>query len=139
MKFDSLYQQVFLIEQDEVAPEEAPTPEEELPPQEDGIASPDSINVEPAPVFAGVDAGGIQTYKTQLQQFADSMQNTDAECLQKLVNDLDYPGSLYMGISRELASRIIKIASDAKEIVTILDGFVINSIKRKRDIATGQK
>jgi hypothetical protein len=139
MKFDSLYQQVFLIEQDEVAPEETLTPEEELPPQEGGQASPDSINVEPAPVFAGVDAGGIQTYKTQLQQFADSMQNTDTECLQKLVNDLDYPGSLYMGISRELASRIIKIASDAKEIVTILDGFVINSIKRKRDIATGQK
>lgn len=139
MKFDSLYQQVFLIEQNEVAPEETLTPEEELPPQEGRQASPDSINVEPAPVFAGVDAGGIQTYKTQLQQFADSMQNTDAECLQKLVNDLDYPGSLYMGISRELASRIIKIASDAKEIVTILDGFVINSIKRKRDIATGQK
>jgi hypothetical protein len=139
MKFDSLYQQVFLIEQDEVAPEEVPAPEEELTSSESGVASPDSINVEPAPVFAGVDAGGIQTYKTQLQQFADSMQNTDAECLQKLVNDLDYPGSLYMGISRELASRIIKIASDAKEIVTILDGFVINSIKRKRDIATGQK
>jgi len=139
MKFDSLYQQVFLTEQDEVAPEEVPTPEEEVSTGEGGVATPDSINVEPAPVFAGVDAGGIQTYKTQLQQFADSMQNTDADCLQKLVNDLDYPGSLYMGISRELASRIIKIASDAKEIVTILDGFVINSIKRKRDIATGQK
>ena len=140
MKFDSLYQQVFLLEQDEVAPEETVTPEEEPSTGgEGGIATPDSINVEPAPVPASVDAGGFQTYKTQLQQFADSMQNTDAECLQKLVNDLDYPGSLYMGISRELASRIIKIASDAKEIVTILDGFVINSIKRKRDIATGQK
>ena len=139
MKFDSLYQQVFLLEQDEITSADEATPEEEIAPQEGGVATPDSIEVEPAPVFAGVDAGGIQTYKTQLQQFADSMQNTDAECLQKLVNDLDYPGSLYMGISRELASRIIKIASDAKEIVTILDGFVINSIKRKRDIATGQK
>lgn len=139
MKFDNLYKQVFLVEQDEPVNPDITPEEEEVVPQEGGVATPDSINVEPAPIPPRVDTSGIQTYKTQLQQFADSMQNTDAECLQKLVNDLDYPGSLYMGISRELASRIIKIASDAKDIVTILDGFVINSIKRKRDIATGQK
>ena len=136
MKFDHLYNQVFLIEQDEEVPEQTP---EETPAPESGIATPDSINVEPAPISPRADAGGIQTYKTQLQQFADSMQNTDTDCLQKLVNDLDYPGSLFGGISRELSSRIIKIASDAKEIVTILDGFVINSAKRKRDIAAGQQ
>lgn len=136
MKFDHLYNQVFLIEQDEEIPEQ--TPEDEIAPSEGGVATPDSINVEPAPVLGGTDASGIQTYKTQLQEFADSMQNTDTECLQKLVNDLDRPGSLFMGISRELSSRIIKIAGDAKEIVTILDGFVINSAKRKRDIAAGQ-
>lgn len=135
MKFDHLYNQVFLIEQDEEAPEQMP---EEIPAPEDGVATPDNYNVEPAPVVSGADASGIQTYKSQLQEFANSMQNTDTECLQKLVSDLDRPGSLFMGISRELSSRIIKIASDAKEIATILDGFVINSAKRKRDIAAGQ-
>jgi hypothetical protein len=138
MKFDSLYKQVFLLEQDEPVNPDVSSEEEQGAPVSDGIPEPDNYSVEPAPLVAGSDSSGIQTYKSQLQEFANSMQNTDTECLQKLVSDLDRPGSLFMGISRELSSRIIKIASDAKEIATILDGFVINSSKRKRDIAAGQ-
>jgi hypothetical protein len=140
MKFDSLYQQVFLSEQDEVSPEETQTPEEELTPKEGGVASPDSINVEPAPVSQSFgDSGGLSNYISKLQEFAKEMQNTESDCLQKLVSEIDRNGSLFMGISRELSSRIIKISSDAKEIATILEGFILNAPKRQRDISLGQK
>lgn len=137
MKFENLYNQVFLSEQDEET--QVPTDQEEITPVADGTPEPDTYEVEPLPVSpSGGNVGDIQTYKTQLIEFADTMQTTEGSCLQKLVNDLDRPGSLFQGISRELSSRIIKIASDAKDIATILDGFVINSEKRKRDIASGQ-
>jgi len=142
MKFDSLYQQVFLLEQDEVAPEEIQTPEEEeeAAPKEGGVASPDDYGVEPAPVPQSFgDNGGLANYISKLQEFAKEMQNTESDCLQKLIGEIDRPGSLFMGISRELSSRIIKISSDAKEIATILEGFILNAPKRQRDISVGQK
>jgi hypothetical protein len=37
-----------------------------------------------------------------------------------------------------MSASIIKIASDAKDLATILEGFIINSAKRQRDIASGQ-
>ena len=140
MKFDSLYKQVFLTEQDD----ETPTPiegDEENVPQEGGVPVPDNYNVEPAPVTAPSTGGAIElnNYITQLNEFAKAMQNTEGECLQKLVNDIDRNGSLFMGISREMSSSIIKIASDAKDLATILEGFILNSAKRQRDIAAGQQ
>ena len=138
MKFDHLYQQIFLLEQDEEVPSTEPTPEEE-PPIESGVPDPENYGVEPAPV--GPTAGGaaeLTNYKAKLNEFAETMQNTEGECLQKLITDIDRNGSLFMGISREMSSRIIKIASDAKELATILEGFILNSAKRQRDIASGQ-
>jgi hypothetical protein len=141
MKFDSLYKQVFLLEQDEEALTPSTEEGEENVPQEDGIPVPDNYNVEPAPVTAPSTGGAIKlnNYITQLNEFAKAMQNTEGECLQKLVNDIDRNGSLFMGISREMSSSIIKIASDAKDLATILEGFILNSAKRQRDIAAGQQ
>jgi hypothetical protein len=139
MKFDNLYKQVFLTEQDEevTSPIEG---EEDKAPVEGGVPMPDSYNVEPAPV-ASPSVGGISditNYISQLNDFAKAMQNTEGDSLQKLVTDIDRQGSLFMGISREVSSDIIKIASDAKDIATKLEGFVLNSAKRQRDIAAGQ-
>ena len=139
MKFDHLYKQVFLTEQDEeVTP---PTEGEEEPaPQEGGVPMPDNYSVEPAPIapISG-NAGDLSSYRDQLNNFAKTLQNTDEACLQKLVSDMDSAGSLFAGISRELSSRIVKLSYDAKEIATIIDGFILNSKKRQRDIASGQQ
>ncbi len=144
MKFDSLYQHVFLTEQDqpiknsETPAESQPeTTKEETPSMEGGgVAEPDNYNIEPLPVIKpATDNGNLSKYITTLVKFANSMQNTETECLQKLVNDIDHPGSLFQGISREVSSSIIKIASDAKDIATVLEGFVLNAPKRQRDIA----
>jgi hypothetical protein len=138
MKFDSLYKQVFLTEQDDETPIEG---DEENAPVEGGVPVPDNYNVEPAPVAAPSTGGAaeLSNYITQLNEFAKAMQNTEGACLQKLVTDIDRNGSLFMGITREVSSSIIKIASDAKDIATILEGFILNSAKRQRDIAAGQQ
>ena len=141
MKFDSLYKQVFLLEQDEEALTPPAEGEEENVPQEGGVPVPDNYNVEPAPTTVPSAKGAVElnNYITQLNEFAKAMQNTEGECLQMLVTDIDRGGSLFMGISREMSSSIIKIASDAKDLATILEGFIINSAKRQRDIAAGQQ
>lgn len=139
MKFDHLYQQVFLLEQGEDVTPVDEVPEEEAP-ITGGTAEPDNYNVEPAPIPQSFgDSGNLANYISKLQEFAKEMQNTESDSLQKLVNEIDRPGSLFQGISREVSSRIIKIASDAKDIATILEGFILNAPKRQREISTGQK
>jgi hypothetical protein len=143
MKFDSLYKTVFLTEQDEVAlPEDdlAPVADETPAPEAepDGIPVPDNYDVEPAPVAqpAG-DVGSIKNYIMKLDEFADSLNGVDSGSLQQMVTDMDRVGSLFQGISRETSSDIIKLAEQARQLAEILKGFVINSAKRQRDIASG--
>jgi len=147
MNFDALYRNVFITEQenvpalsDEIAPSED-IPSDETPSIEaDGVPVPDNYDVEPAPVAQPVgDAGSIKNYIMQLDQFADSLNDAEVgTSLQQIVTDLDRPGSLYQGISRETSSDIIKLAKQARDLAEILKGFAINSAKRQRDIAAGQ-
>jgi hypothetical protein len=147
MKFDTLYRNVFLAEQElplpsdedsavadmtgeEPAPEEAPA---------DGVPVPDNYDVEPAPMAqpAG-DAGSIKNYIMKLEEFADSLNGVDTGSLQQMVTDMDRAGSLFQGISRETSSDIIKLAEQTRQLSEILKGFIINSAKRQRDLAAGQ-
>jgi hypothetical protein len=148
MKFDALYRNVFLTEQElPIASEEDPlaadmTGEEPAPeeaPVSDGIPVPDNYDVEPAPVAqpAG-DAGSIKNYIMKLEEFADSLNGVDTGSLQQMVTDMDRAGSLFQGISRETSSDIIKLAEQTRQLSEILKGFIINSAKRQRDLAAGQ-
>jgi hypothetical protein len=148
MKFDALYRNVFITEQEQpVTPEEDPlaadmTGEEPSPeeaPVSDGVPVPDNYDVEPAPVAqpAG-DAGSIKNYIMKLDEFADSLNGVDSGSLQQMVTDMDRAGSLFQGISRETSSDIIKLAEQTRQLAEILKGFIINSAKRQRDIAAGQ-
>jgi len=148
MKFDALYRNVFLTEQElPVTPEEDPlaadmTGEEPSPeeaPVSDGVPVPDNYDVEPVPVAqpAG-DAGSIKNYIMKLEEFADSLNGVDSGSLQQMVTDMDRAGSLFQGISRETSSDIIKLAEQTRQLSEILKGFIINSAKRQRDLAAGQ-
>lgn len=133
MKFDNLYRNIFLTEQEEPvpAPDEAP---EETP--EVVVPTPDNYDVEPAPIAAPAgDAGAIKNFITKLDEFADTLNGVDTGSLQQLVNDMDRAGSLFQGISRETSSDIIKLAEQSRQLSEILKGFVINSAKRQRDLA----
>jgi hypothetical protein len=133
MKFDNLYRNIFLTEQEEPipAPEEMP---EETP--EVAVPTPDNYDVEPAPVASPTgDVGSIKNFITKLDEFADTLNGVDTGSLQQLVNDMDRNGSLFQGISRETSSDIIKLAEQSRQLSEILKGFVINSAKRQRDLA----
>ncbi len=144
MKFDSLYRNVFLTEQedmplpDETSPDmtgETPAPEA----TSDGVPMPDNYDVEPAPISAPAgDAGTIKNHIVKLDEFADQLNGIDTGSLQQMVTDLDKPGSLFQGISRETSGKIIRLAEQARELSEIFKGFIINSAKRQRDIAAGQ-
>ena len=146
MKFDTLYRNVFITEQDEIPdPTDEPvtddmTGEEPAPePAEDGVPMPDNFDVDPAPVASPAgDAGTVKNHVMKLDQFADELNGIDTGSLQQMVTDLDKQGSLFQGISRETSSKIIKLAEQARELSEIFKGFIINSAKRQRDIAAGQ-
>jgi len=147
MKFDALYRNVFITEQEDIPTPEAETEEDaaditpEEPPAEDsaGIPTPDNFDVEPAPVAQPVgDSGSIKNYIMKLEEFADSLNGVDTDSLQQMVTDMDRPGSLFQGISRETSSDIIKLAEQTRQLSEILKGFIINSAKRQRDLAAGQ-
>ncbi len=146
MKFDTLYKNVFITEQDELpVPNDEPiegdmTGEEPAPDSAgDGVPMPDSFDVDPAPLASPAgDAGTVKNHVMKLDQFADELNGIDTGSLQQMVTDLDKQGSLFQGISRETSSKIIKLAEQARELSEIFKGFIINSAKRQRDIAAGQ-
>jgi hypothetical protein len=148
MKFDSLFKTVFLGEQDELpvnqndvssSEDEAPIELPETEPAGDGVPVPDNYDVEPVPVQQPMgDAGSIKNYIMKLDGFADELNSTDTSSLQQIITDIDRPGSLFQGISREVSGDIIKLAKQVRDVSEILKGFIINSAKRQRDIAAGQ-
>lgn len=142
MKFNSLYKQVFLTEQDEPIVPDAGTDvvaDDSAADSTGGVPTPDNYNVEPAPVATPAgDAGTLKTHIVKLEEFADYLNGVDSDSLQKIVTDLDRNGSLFQGISRETSREIIRIAEQLTGLSEILKGFVINSVKRSRDIAAGQ-
>ena len=147
MKFDKLFRNVFITEQDELpAPttddtdlttdttSEAPSPDEN-----NGVPVPDNYDVEPAPISSPTgDSGSVKEFISKIESFAEELNGVDGNSLQQIVNDLDRPGSLFQGISRETSSDIIKLAEQAVRLSEILKGFIISSAKRQRDIAAGQ-
>ena len=149
MKFDLLFNQVFLTEADDYIhghdenASESPAVHDDITaetPAEhpEGTPVPNNYDVEPAPVGASTgDAGSIKEQIRKLDDFAEALNGVEGNSLQQLVNDMDRPGSLFQGISRETSSEIIRIAGQVAELSEILKGFVINSAKRSRDIAAG--
>lgn len=138
MKFDSLYNKVFLTEQnDEISlPDDVDIDADgEIADTGNEIAEPENFETEPAPVNAPAgDAGSLKNYINKLEELIASLNGVDADSLQKLVNDLDRPGSLYTGIANDTSPEIIKLAEQTASLVEILKGYIINSAKRQRDL-----
>jgi hypothetical protein len=147
MNFDKLFNQVFLTEADDYIPSSAEDNadvdlnsdvEDSPADSSEGTPLPQNYETEPAPVGAPAgDAGSLKEQIRKLDDFAEALNGVDGGSLQQLVNDMDRPGSLFQGISRETSPEIIRIAGQIAELSEIIKGFVINSAKRSRDIAAG--
>jgi ABC-type transporter Mla subunit MlaD len=148
MDFKKLY--TLLIEADETVAPPAPAPTDVPPPTDGQVPSegddsttnepvPDNYGVEPAPVATGTGehAGNLSSQIEKLEQFADALNNPKGDSLQKFVNDIDVAGSLFAGISRDTSTDIIKIAEQVRSLIEVLNGYLINSSKRSRDLASG--
>jgi len=138
MKFDSLYNKVFLTEQnDEISlPDDVDIDADgEITDTSTEIAEPENFETEPAPVNTPAgDAGSLNNYIGKLEEVIASLNGVESDSLQKLVNDLDRPGSLYTGIANDTSPEIIKLAEQTASLVEILKGYIINSAKRQRDL-----
>jgi hypothetical protein len=147
MKFDNLFNSIFLTEADDyesdIPPVSGDEPIDTSSTEEDEPtvdALPDNHDVEPAPVVSSVgDTDRVKEHLEKIESFIETLNGIEGESLQKLVNDIDRPGSLFQGISRETSSDIIKLAEQTAGLVEILKGFIINSAKRSRDISAGSK
>jgi hypothetical protein len=130
MKFDDLYNRVFIAEQD-------------LPSDPNNeVASPEDVEVDPIPLPSPADvqngnaAGGpavtttsLTDYMKQCNEFADKLQNEGGTCLQALVMSLDKPLTPFEGISK-LSSDIEDAAEKLKRISGRLLSYNIAAQKK---------
>lgn len=143
MKFDDLYNKVFVSEQDE---------DEDLTATDKDVADPADFNdVEPLPLpeppsvpetplatdgsepaapAQPVSGGGISSYISELEDFANKLNGTEANSLQSLVSQLDRPGTPFDGISARTRSEIVRVAETLRSISENLKSFIINAAKK---------
>lgn len=133
MKFDDLYNKVFVAEQDKVESTDIadpsdfddvePLPLPEQPPVEDGDMQ-DPIQ---QPV---VPTNNISSYISELEEFANKLNGTEESSLQSIVSRLDRPGTPFDGISARTRSEIVRVAETLRSISENLKSFIINAAKK---------
>lgn len=127
MKFDDLYNRVFIAEQD-------------LPSDVNNeVASPEDVEVDPIPLPSPADVQNgtsapqtttsLTDYMKQCNEFADKLQNESGACLQALVMSLDKPLTPFEGISK-LSSDIEDAAEKLKRISGRLLSYNIAAQKK---------
>jgi hypothetical protein len=125
MKFDELYNRVFVQEQ--------------VPSEASEVASPDDVKVDPIPLpEPGTTAAATATpqapssltgYMTSCNEIADKLQNSTGDCLQALVSSLDKPLTPFEGISR-LSSDVERASSLLRELAGKLLSYNIAATKK---------
>lgn len=132
MKFDALYNQVFLTEADEDGipmPEDfddvAPAPVPATPEETEGAEGAEPVAAE-AP--ASGSGSTLKDYVDQLEEFADKINGVEGS-LQALVAKLDKPGTAFDGISQKTSSDIVRVAEVLLGISENLKSYIINSAK----------
>ena len=134
MKFDELYNRVYLNEQDKEATTEEVS-------DTTSIANPEDFNdvepmPKPEPVATAVPedkeqaAQGktLKDYVDMLEEFADNLINLEGDSLQKLVHTLDKPGTPFDGISAR-TTEIIRASESLRSISEKLKVFIISAAK----------
>ena len=135
MKFEDLYNKIYIKEQDEKDPsggvpmpedfddvEPLPSPEAPALPDEEGINSEDPAPTNPS--------NTLQTYMLDIQKFAETLQSLEGDSLQSLVTRLDRIGTPFDGISSRTKPEILKAVESLKSIAIELTSFLINAAKK---------
>lgn len=131
MKFDDLYNRVFLQEQDE--PSDINTE----------VAHPNDFDdVEPLPVpepgaqpaAEGQPAlpitSSLTDYVNQIEDFANKLNGTDGSSLQTLASQLDKPLTPFEGLHNRTSSDIEAAAKTLRTVAEKLKNFIIAAAKK---------
>ena len=125
MKFDDLYNNIFISEQTDVQVADPanfddvePLPTPELP----EVTSNSPV---------AVDSGATLTdYINQLEEFANKLNGTDGSSLQSLVSQLDRVESPFEGIYGRTSAEIVDAAKTLRSVSEKPKNFIIHAAKK---------
>lgn len=135
MKFDELFNKVFVAEQgdaNEVADPSDFNDVEPAPlPQEPALATDEQPEDQQALApQSSVSTGTLGDYINELETFANKLNGTESNSLQSLVSQLDRPGTPFDGISARTRPEIVRVAETLRSISENLKSFIINAAKK---------
>jgi len=133
MKFDDLYNRVFIKEQDEVvdtANSEVAVPEDFDDVEPAPLPEPAPEASTEAPVEDTQTASNLSDYMNQLGEFADKLQNTDSMSLLTLVSKLNVKDTPFEGIYDNMHNDITAAARQLREISEKIKSFIIHAAKK---------
>jgi hypothetical protein len=133
MKFNDLYNRVFVREQDETEVADPtspdfndvePAPLPELTPE----VSPEMGETEPT--ASPESASSITDYINQIEDFANKLNGTDGSSLQSLVSKLDRVETPFEGIYSRTSAEIVDAAKTLRSVSEKLKNFIIHAAKK---------
>lgn len=135
MKFDDLYNRVFVNEQDEMP---ADTTSEIADPNDpaydvEGAPLPEITQDETLPdnELQPQAASGLNDYIKLTLDFVKQLQDPDGgESLQTLVKRLDFPGSGFEGISSSMSSKILAAVKSIQDVTAEIVSRNIHAAKK---------
>jgi hypothetical protein len=134
MTFKDLYNNVFIAEQEEdIPPSEVAMPEdfegdvEPMPLPEVPVSSEEG---EPSTDLGTSSSTTIQGYIDDLESFATKLNATEESSLQKLIAELDKPGTPFEGISR-IKADVLRAAEVLRTTSENLKSFIISAAAKK--------
>lgn len=125
MKFDALYNRIFVTEAEE---EGVPMPEDFDDVEPAPVAPEEGAAEEGATDVAPQSGSTLKEYVDELESFADKLNGVDSS-LQTLVATLDKPGTAFDGISSKTKGDIVRVAEMLLGISENLKSYIINSAK----------
>jgi hypothetical protein len=131
MKFDDLYNRVFVTEEEEALNQEVANPEDfddvEPAPMPE---VPEIDDMAPTTASSGVSSGNLNDYITQLEDFANKLNGTGADSLQSLVSKLDQVETPFEGIYSRTSSEIVDAAKTLRSVSEKLKNFIIYAARK---------
>jgi hypothetical protein len=133
MKFNDLYNRVFIREQGETEVADPaspdfndvePAPLPELTPE----VSPEMT--EPEPTASPESASSLTDYINQIEDFANKLNGTDGSSLQSLVSKLDRVETPFEGIYGRTSAEIVDAAKTLRSVSEKLKNFIIHAAKK---------
>jgi hypothetical protein len=135
MKFQELYNRVYLKEQDEKS--EVATPEdfddvEPMPLPDPADITPEDPSLETSPQVnvGGNGSSSLNDYITKIEDFANVLNGTDGSSLQTLVSTLDKVETPFEGIYSRTSAEIVDAAKTLRSVSEKLKNFIIYAAKR---------